>query len=85
MRGVDRSARMCKHIAASLFGIAIRFDEDPALFFELRKIDMSDLIVHAVQERKDDILNVAKKYKGKNIIKEKDKSLEKLFGIDFLS
>jgi uncharacterized Zn finger protein len=37
-------ASMCKHIAATLYGIGARLDEDPTLFFTLRGVDMADLI-----------------------------------------
>lgn len=32
-------ALLCKHVAAALYGIGARFDENPLLFFELRGID----------------------------------------------
>jgi uncharacterized Zn finger protein len=37
-------ASMCKHIAATLYGIGARLDEDPTLFFTLRGVAMADLI-----------------------------------------
>jgi len=37
-------ADLCKHLAAVLYGIGARLDEEPALFFTLRKIDSSELI-----------------------------------------
>lgn len=37
-------ARVCKHIAAVLYGIGIRFDQDARLFFALRGMDMDFLI-----------------------------------------
>jgi len=36
-------ASMCKHIAATLYGIGARLDLDPALFFTLRGVDAIDL------------------------------------------
>jgi uncharacterized Zn finger protein len=41
-------ASMCRHIAATLYGIGARLDEDPMLFFTLRGVDAGDLISHAV-------------------------------------
>jgi uncharacterized Zn finger protein len=41
------SARMCKHIAAVLYGIGARLDEKPQLLFTLRNVDQQDLIAHA--------------------------------------
>lgn len=37
-------ALMCKHVAAVLYGIGARFDENPLLFFELRGIDVERFI-----------------------------------------
>ena len=37
-------ADLCKHIAAVLYGIGARLDEDPSLFFTLRKINGNDLL-----------------------------------------
>lgn len=37
-------ALMCKHVAASLYGVGARLDEDPLLFFELRGIDVGHFI-----------------------------------------
>ena len=37
-------ASMCKHIAATLYGVGARLEEDPALIFTLRGVDMLDLI-----------------------------------------
>jgi uncharacterized Zn finger protein len=41
------SARMCKHIAAVLYGIGARLDEKPELLFTLREVDQQDLITNA--------------------------------------
>ena len=37
-------ARVCKHVAAVLYGIAIRLDSRPELFFDLRQANQSELI-----------------------------------------
>ena len=37
-------ARMCKHVAAVLYGVGIRLDEKPGLFFTLRQVDESELL-----------------------------------------
>jgi uncharacterized Zn finger protein len=39
-------ASLCKHAAAVLYGVALRFEADPSLFFLLRGIDPADLIAH---------------------------------------
>jgi len=40
------SARMCKHVAAVLYGIGARLDEHPELLFTLREVDQRELITH---------------------------------------
>jgi uncharacterized Zn finger protein len=42
-------ADMCKHVAAALYGIGARFDEQPELLFTLRGVDHLDLIEQAGQ------------------------------------
>lgn len=37
-------ASMCKHVAATLYGVGSRLDEEPSLFFLLRQVDGADLI-----------------------------------------
>lgn len=41
------SAVMCKHVAAVLFGIGTRLDEEPELLFHLRGVDHRELITDA--------------------------------------
>ena len=40
-------ASMCKHVAAVLYGVGARLDEQPELLFRLRKVDEKDLIAKA--------------------------------------
>ncbi|HNZ24451.1 MAG TPA: hypothetical protein PLJ27_00900 [Polyangiaceae bacterium] len=40
-------ASMCKHVAAVLYGIGARLDEQPELLFTLRKVAEKDLIANA--------------------------------------
>src|SRR2546421_2052185 len=40
-------ASMCKHVAAVLYGIGARLDQQPELLFTLRKVDQQDLIAKA--------------------------------------
>ena len=44
-------ASMCKHVAAVLYGIGARLDENPSLFFELRGIEMERFIDAAIANR----------------------------------
>ena len=38
---------MCKHVAATLYGIGARLDAEPELLFGLRKVDAKELIARA--------------------------------------
>jgi uncharacterized Zn finger protein len=46
----DRAA-VCKHVAAVLYGVGIRLDERPELFFVLRQVDQADLLTPATAAR----------------------------------
>lgn len=37
-------AGMCKHVAAAMMGIGVRFDDDPTLFFKLRGVDPQEIV-----------------------------------------
>ena len=37
-------ASMCKHVAAVLYGVGARFDQQPEFLFALRRVDANDLI-----------------------------------------
>ena len=41
------SASMCKHVAATLYGVGARFDSEPELLFRLRGVDPEQLILQA--------------------------------------
>ena len=72
-------ASMCKHVAATLYGIGARLDEDPGLFFKLRKVRMKDLVTEAVEDKTRNLLEKAKKETGR-VIAESD--LADVFGIE---
>ena len=40
-------ADMCKHVAAVLYGIGVRLDEQPDLLFSLRRVDAKELVAQA--------------------------------------
>ncbi len=40
-------ASMCKHVAAVLYGIGVRLDQQPELLFSLRRVDAKDLVAQA--------------------------------------
>lgn len=52
-------AFMCKHIAAVLYGIGVRFDNDPTLLFLLRDIDFTGLLKKSVEEKMNNMLKNA--------------------------
>ncbi len=71
-------ADMCKHVAAVLYGIGARLDEDPSLFFELRRVKMLDLIGEAVRAASDELLERAEGPSGPVIA---DADIADVFGI----
>lgn len=72
-------ASMCKHVAAALYGIGARLDEDPTLFFTLRGVRTDDLVAEAIQDKTAELLAKAKR-KSAKVVTETD--LSSLFGID---
>ena len=71
-------ASMCKHIAATLYGVGARLDEDPALFFTLRGINIDDLITQTLTETAQTLLGKAER-QSQNILHDVD--LGDVFGI----
>jgi uncharacterized Zn finger protein len=72
-------ASMCKHVAATLYGIGARLDQDPLLFFKLRNVAVEDLVSQAVAESSQDLLRKAEKKTGRVL---EDANLSDVFGID---
>ncbi len=75
-------ASMCKHVAATLYGIGARLDQDPELFFKLRQVKMKDLVTEAVEGKTKELLEKARKKTAKVI---DDSDLADMFGIDMES
>lgn len=73
-------AGMCKHVAATLYGVGARLDEDPKLFFRLRDAEIGELIKQAVADRAEKLLEKAARKSGRII---EDTELSSVFGIDF--
>ncbi len=42
-------AHLCKHVAAALYGVGIRLDDEPELLFKLRGVDSAELIEAAAE------------------------------------
>ncbi len=73
-------ASMCKHVAATLYGVGARLDEDPGLFFVLRKVDIKDLVTETLEESKKELLSKARQ-KTSRVIRD-ESGLSEMFGID---
>lgn len=71
-------ASMCKHVAAVMYGIGVRLDEDPLQFFTLRGIDVEPFVTHVIEDRVDTMLENARK-KSRRILEMED--IEGLIGI----
>ena len=68
-------AEMCKHVAATLYGVGARFDESPELLFLLRGVDYEELIT----VEPDAVADAGKKSSRKRI---SDDALADVFGIE---
>lgn len=72
-------ADMCKHVAATLYGVGRRLDEQPELLFLLRGANLDDLITEGAEEALTARVGSSKKGKIRRIA---DTELEAVFGID---
>ena len=71
------SARVCKHIAATFYGIAVKLDTQPELLFKLRNVDHLELIGHATSAG-----NLAQAFSGSADSVLADGDLSGIFGIE---
>ena len=69
---------MCKHVAAAMYGIGVRFDENPFFFFHLRGIDIDRFIDVTLENKVESMLKNADVETGR-ILRETD--LTGLFGV----
>lgn len=72
-------ALMCKHVAAVLYGVGARLDEQPSLFFELRSIEMDKFIDVAIANRIETMLQNAEKPSDR--IMDNAEDISRLFGV----
>ena len=72
-------AVMCKHVAAVLYGVGVRLDENPALFFTLRSVKVEELISGAIRGKVESMLSGSKP-KSRRILGDADVS--DMFGIE---
>lgn len=73
------NAVLCKHIAAALYGIGARFDQDPLLFFKLRGIDFKELLSTSIEERVQQMLKKSTVLSHRAI---NDEDVEALFHLE---
>jgi len=66
---------MCKHVAATLYGVGARLDHDPELLFTLRGADPAEMVADAVARPPPG----GKSRRGKGL---KSDELSSVFGID---
>jgi uncharacterized Zn finger protein len=69
-------ALMCKHVAAVLYGVGARLDDQPELLFRLRGVDESELLAHV-----DTPLALTKKGPASDRVLHAD-DVSALFGLD---
>jgi uncharacterized Zn finger protein len=69
-------ADMCKHVAAALYGVGARLDEQPRLLFVLRGVDESELVASAGQD-----VSLAKRALAPARVLD-DSDVAALFGLD---
>ena len=69
-------ADLCKHVAAALYGVGARLDDEPEIFFTLRKVDQAELVSEASTAKRVG----ARKPSGKRTLAASE--LESVFGIE---
>jgi uncharacterized Zn finger protein len=74
-------AKMCKHVAAAMYGVSARLDQKPELFFLLRGINIDDFVNAMVEKEREKILTRAKTKSTRSIVADTDE-ISELFGID---
>lgn len=72
-------ADMCKHIAAVLYGVGVRLDDNPALFFTLRNVNIDDLIKETVHKKSQQLLEKSETKSHRML---DDSDIMGMFGID---
>ena len=71
-------AMMCKHVAAALYGVGARLDEDPLLFFTLRGIETTRFVDVVIANRVEAMLANVDKPSPRII---RDAALDEMFGV----
>ena len=76
------AAVMCKHVAATLYGVGARLDRQPELFFTLRQVDQADLVA---DPHPGGALGAAAGGRKPKQTRIATKALESIFGIEIAS
>ncbi|CUX36569.1 SWIM zinc finger family protein [Clostridium sp. C105KSO13] len=71
-------ALLCKHVAVALYGVGVKVDENPFLFFALRGIDIDRFIDVTLNSKTEQMLENAKQPSSRII---EDTEISDLFGI----
>ena len=69
---------MCKHVAAALYGVGVRLDDDPTLFFKLRGVNVEALISETITKQTKSLLEKSKT-KSRRVMEATDAS--DIFGL----
>jgi hypothetical protein len=70
---------MCKHVAAVLYGVGARLDDDPNWFFVLRKVNINDHISDTISKKAQTLLEKSKT-KSRRVFEDTD--ISDMFGIE---
>ena len=71
-------ATMCKHVAAVMYGIGIRLDDNPFYFFSLRGADVDSFVASALEGHVESMLKNADKMTDRVL---PDSDITELFGV----
>lgn len=71
-------ASMCKHVSATLYGVGVKLDGDPKLFFLLRNAEMNGLITEALRDKSKKMIKKSER-KTSRVIDDTD--VTGIFGI----
>lgn len=72
-------ATMCKHVAAVLYGVGARLDENPTLFFILRNVNIDELVAKAIVQKSETLLKKSGRKSGRVIDND---DISAMFGIE---
>lgn len=71
-------SHICKHVATVLYAIGVKLDTNPALLFELRGVNIHDLLVKSAESKLENLFKQAQ-HNSTRIIA--DEYIEKLFNL----